>query len=88
MTNEAGLLNLWSDHDPWRITKIEYGDVECVAQLHKARAFVGTITIDRAAEVIGVIGHNADGSPLNADKTRDDRPAERPAQLQSRSFVG
>ena len=73
MADERGLLDRGADHHPWRVDERDDGDVERVAELQEPRRLVGAVAVDRACEVVRVVGHDADGPPLDAGQ-RGDHP--------------
>ena len=44
--------------------------VEGVAELHEARGLVGAVGVDRAAEMLRIVGDQADRPALDADEAR------------------
>jgi hypothetical protein len=59
-----------------------------IAQLHEARRLVGRLHVDRAAQVVRVVGHQPDGPAFDARERRHDARAEARAQLEQRAGVG
>src|SRR6185312_12284653 len=64
------------------------GNVEGVAELHEARGLVAGRCIDRAAEVLWIVGDQAERLSFDADEGGDHADAEVPADFQHRVFVG
>ncbi len=51
-------------------------DVEAVAEPHEARALEGGIHVQGAGEVVGLVGHDAHGPPVEAGEADDQVPGE------------
>ena len=76
------------DHEARRIAQRHDRDVEGVAELQEARGLVAGRRIDRAAEMLWIVGDQAERLALDADEGRDHADAEIAAELQHRAFVG
>ena len=83
-----GALRVRPHHESGRVAQAQDGKVERVAQLQEARRLVGGITVDRAAEVRGIVGEHAERPSLDPHQRGDDPRAELAAQLQHRVGVG
>ena len=66
----AGLLDLRPHHDAGRVAQRQDRHVEGVAELHEARGLVGAVAVDRAAQMLGIVGDDADRPALDADQAR------------------
>src|SRR5216683_1825960 len=77
-----------TDHDAGRIAKEQNRDIECVAQLHESRSFVGAIAVDRAREIDRVVGYQSDRPSFDSDQGSYHSEAEIPAYLEHRAGVG
>ena len=58
-----------------------------IAKLHKARGLVGSIGVNRAAQVQRIVGQQANGTPLHPRQRRVDAFAKTGAQRQQRVHV-
>ena len=63
-------------------------DVERVAELHEARALVGAVGIDRAREMMRIVGDHAHRPAFDADEGGDDADAELRTNFQHGALVG
>jgi hypothetical protein len=64
------------------------GNVEGVAELQEARGLVAGRRIDRAAEMLWIVGDQAERLSLDADEGGDHADAEIAADFQHRALVG
>ena len=87
MAHQRGLLRLRPDHEARRVAERDDRKIEGVAELHEARRLVGGVGIDRAAEMLRVVGDEAERPALDADQGGDDSDAEGRAQLEHGAFV-
>ena len=88
MTNLCGLLHLRADHHARRVAQRHHWNIEGVAKLDEARRLVGAVGIDRAAEMMRVVGDQPERPTLNAQERRDHAHTEARAQFEHRSGVG
>ena len=63
-------------------------DVEGVAELHEARGLVAGRRVDRAAEMLWIVGDQAERLALDADEGGDHADAEIAADFEHRALVG
>ncbi len=80
--------DLGADHEARRVAQRDDRQAVRVAQLHEARRLVGRLRVDRAAQVVRVVGHQPHGPALDARQRGDDAGAEAGAQLEQRAGVG
>ena len=85
VAHQRGALDIRADHDARAVDQVEHRDVERVAQLHEARALVGAVGVDRAGEVMRIVGDHAHRPALDADEGGDDADAELRPQSPARS---
>src|SRR6186997_3703569 len=87
MADDRGLLRLRPDHEARRIAQGHDRDVEGVAELHEARRLVAGRRIDRTAEMLWIVGDQAERFALDTDESRDHAGAEIPPDLQNRALI-
>ena len=88
LARQARPFHVRPHHHAGGVAQHEDGDVEGVAELREAAELVGAGAVDGAAEVLVVVGDDADRVPLDADERRHHPDAELRPQLQHRAGVG
>ncbi len=81
-------FDVGSDHEAGGVAEKEDREVEGVAELHEPGGLVGTVGVDGAAEMGGVVGDDADGAALDAAQRGDHPRPERASQLEHGVGVG
>jgi hypothetical protein len=81
-------FDVGSDHEAGGVAEEEDREVEGVAELHESGGLVGTVGVDGAAEVGGVVGDDADGAALDAAQRGDHPRPETASQLEPGVGVG
>ena len=77
-------FDLRPDHETGRVDEAYDGQAVRVAQLQKPCGLVGGIGVDRAAEMRGIVGEEADRLSLDAPERGQDAAPEPGAKLQHR----
>jgi len=88
VTNQGSGLRVGSDHDPRRVAEKQHRNPERLAQLQKARRFVGTVARDRSGEMHRIVGDDPHRVPFNARKRGHHAAPEARAQLKRGIGVG
>ena len=87
MTHRGLVLGLGAHHDPGRVAQEQQRDVVCVAQLDEAGGLVARVGVDRAAEVVVVVGHHADRASFDACQRSDAAGAPAATQFHHRVHI-
>jgi hypothetical protein len=80
--HQCGSLGIRPHHDAGTIDQVQHRNIERVAQLHETRALVGTVGINRAGQMMRIIGDHAHWPTLHPNERDDDADAEFRADLQ------
>jgi hypothetical protein len=84
----GGPLGFRADHEPRGVAQGDDRDAERVGELEEARALVGGVGVDGAAEDLRVVGDQGDRAAFDPDQCGDDGLAEALAEFEDRAGVG
>ena len=87
MAHRRRALRRRPHHEARRVAQEQHRQLERIAQLQKARRLVRRVRVDRATQVLRVVGHHAQRAAVDARQRRQHARAEAVAQLQHRALV-
>ena len=88
MAHGTLLFRVRPHHETGGVAQGHHGQPERFAQLHEARRLVAAHRIDGAAQVLGIVGDQAERLAFNAHQGGDHAGGKRPAQFQHRTGIG
>ena len=88
MPHQGGFLSLGADHIARCVAQHQDRNIEGVAQLHEARGLVRSLAVNRAPQMLGIVGDNPNRPPFDAGKGGDHAQAEVTPDFQHRVGVG
>ena len=88
MPHQRRPFHFRADHDARTVDQAQHRNVERVAQMQEPRALVGAVGIDRARQMMRIVGDQPHRPALDADERGDDPDAEFFPDLQHRTLVG
>jgi len=88
MTHDRGLLRFGPHHEAGRVAQRHDRNVKGIAKLHETRGLIARRRIDRATEMLRIVGDQPERLALDANESGDDPDTEIPAYFEHRSLVG
>ena len=73
MADDPRVLDLRADHEAGHVLQEDERDVEGVAEVDEARRLVGGVVLEDAAELLRLVGDDADRPAAEAREAGDDR---------------
>ena len=86
--HDRGLLRFGSNHKAGRVAQRHDRNVKGIAKLHETCGLVARRRIDRATEMLRIVGDQPEWLALDANEGGDDPDTEIPAYFEHRSLVG
>ena len=72
MLDDATVLLTGARHETWDIDKRNHGDIEGIAETHKARRFDGALDVQATRQHQRLVGDDANGLSVHTGKTNQD----------------